>query len=96
MKIRFFLKFKIKTIILSLIFFVGFAACNVNEKIELTKEEKAEAHNTILNRTPKLLDSLDKQCAQNFVGNRQHFIDSILKVRMERIQAKVSSNTLQQ
>ena len=71
------------------------ASCNPNEKVELTKEEKAEAHNTVLNRTPKLLDSLDKECAQNFVSNRQHFIDSLLKVRLEKIQSKVSTNSIQ-
>ena len=76
--------------------FVFSIACNSNEKVELTKDEKAEAHNTVLNRTPKLLDSLDKECARNFISNRQHFIDSLLKVRLEKIQAKVSSNTIQQ
>ncbi len=73
-----------------------FISCNTNEKVELTKEEKAEAHNTVLNKTPKLLDSLDKECAHNFMSNRQHFIDSLLKVRLEKIQTKVSSNTIQQ
>lgn len=72
-----------------------FTSCNTNEKVELTKDEKAEAHNTVLNRTPKLLDSLDKECAQNFVSNRQHFIDSLFKVRLEKIQSKVITNSIQ-
>ena len=70
-------------------------SCNSNEKVELTKDEKAEAHNTVLNRTPKLLDSLDKECAHNFVSNRQHFIDSLFKVRLEKIQSKVITNSIQ-
>ena len=72
-----------------------FTSCNTNEKVELTKDEKAEAHNTVLNRTPKLLDSLDKECAHNFVSNRQHFIDSLFKVRLEKIQSKVITNSIQ-
>ena len=76
------------------VFFI-LVSCNSNEKVELTKDEKAEAHTTVLNRTPKLLDSLDKECAQNFVSNRQHFIDSLFKVRLEKIQSKVNTNTIQ-
>ncbi len=72
-----------------------YTSCNSNEKVELTKDEKAEAHNTVLNRTPKLLDSLDKECAHNFVSNRQHFIDSLFKVRLEKIQSKVITNSIQ-
>ncbi len=80
-------------ILLPILYFA--TSCNPNEKVELTKEEKFEAHNTVLNRTPKLLDSLDKECKTNFVSNRQHFIDSILKVRLEKMQAKISTTPVQ-